>query len=315
MSDLLPCRIKDVIGNYNNMQYDFFSVHIMLTYGCNFDCPYCNAGTRRDDKLINKKFINLDGIKIFLNNYRKYVKKPLALALTGGEPIIYPQFKELINLIKDNDDIVYYTGMITNGSGNFEDYQYMLETLKNKSSLNISYHPCNPLGFDYYLNLYKKLTENRYKFDTTILADDERLTIEQLKDIINKVSIYDFMIKGLSKHTYSNEFKDLIDYYENKRGDYLTIQYDNGKVNKVNQTEIKKLNYNPFKNMCCDSLIKNLLLSVDLNLTTFCASSNSPKCYVILPKKFKKFFNEILIKRHCLVDECYYFNSIHKWVE
>ncbi len=71
----------------------------MLSYECNRDCNFCFA---LHQKSIFKKPLQLEDfmrLLDWLESSESFVNKPKKICLLGGEPTIYPKFKEILNLL------------------------------------------------------------------------------------------------------------------------------------------------------------------------------------------------------------------------
>ena len=82
----------------------FESVCCYITNVCNTICDYC---FRLDS---DKKYMDIETFKNVLNKLKELGCK--RLAITGGEPTLHPNIKEMINLAYDNG---FYVDLITNG--------------------------------------------------------------------------------------------------------------------------------------------------------------------------------------------------------
>ncbi len=83
--------------------------NIMLTYRCNLKCPYCFAN----------EFVNHSQCDISMDNFHtalEFIKssKERHIGLIGGEPTILPHFREVLQILSDDDDIEAVT-IYTNG--------------------------------------------------------------------------------------------------------------------------------------------------------------------------------------------------------
>ena len=104
---LFPSKIDKLINNYSDFSYPI-SVELSLTNYCNLNCIWCS-----DKKLRNKR-----PAKLSFQTYKKLIldlvrngTKGIVIE-GGGEPTIYPEFKDSIQFALDNKLAV---GLITNG--------------------------------------------------------------------------------------------------------------------------------------------------------------------------------------------------------
>ena len=82
----------------------FESVCCYVTNACNVACDYC---FRLDSE---NKYMNIETFKKVLNKLKEIGCK--RLAITGGEPTLHPNIKEMINLAYDSG---FYVDLLTNG--------------------------------------------------------------------------------------------------------------------------------------------------------------------------------------------------------
>ena len=82
----------------------FESVCCYITNVCNTICDYC---FRLDSE---KKYMDIETFKNVLNKLKELGCK--RIAITGGEPTLHPNIKEMIDLAYDNG---FYVDLLTNG--------------------------------------------------------------------------------------------------------------------------------------------------------------------------------------------------------
>jgi len=100
--------------------------HIALTYKCNVKCPFCYADEFQGE-------MSIEDFKKVLNWFKKQnIRK---ISLIGGEPTIHKDFKEIINILKEEKFTVTY---ITNGTFDKETSELMNFNPKNNFFINIS---------------------------------------------------------------------------------------------------------------------------------------------------------------------------------
>jgi pyruvate formate lyase activating enzyme len=78
---------------------------VLFLEGCNFCCSYCH-----NKNLSNEKTLNFDNILIRLNERKSFIDH---VVLSGGEPTMSKEFKDIVNRLYDNG---FKVGIHTNGS-------------------------------------------------------------------------------------------------------------------------------------------------------------------------------------------------------
>ncbi|MDZ7860626.1 MAG: radical SAM protein [Candidatus Krumholzibacteriota bacterium] len=107
-----PCKIKDEVElveiNEEYVEYDGFqfiakplNAIIELTNKCNLRCKHCCITEKRNEKGINISILN-ELINLGIENFE----------LTGGEPLLHPHFKEILQLLIENN---CYFRIMSNG--------------------------------------------------------------------------------------------------------------------------------------------------------------------------------------------------------
>jgi MoaA/NifB/PqqE/SkfB family radical SAM enzyme len=76
--------------------YPFLSVYY-LTYECNFRCPYCSDGSGKPYYELKSNILPPEKVLEIFKNIRKHCN---TLVITGGEPLNYPWFEEVISQVK-----------------------------------------------------------------------------------------------------------------------------------------------------------------------------------------------------------------------
>lgn len=288
----------------NKIKYDAKNITIILTHNCNFNCYYCYDKKNRE----NKKYIKINAIKQFIENYKKISNVPINIFFTGGEPTLHPELIEIYSMLVNNDTINKLV-LITNGS--YNNYENILKMNPEKINIFLSYHPKNKLGLKYYLNLLKKIY--KYNVEVSYIADPE-IELSNAYEIVNELQNYIAVdILPLDGYTYSKEYMEFIKKYNTNN---LEITYSDG--NKINETKriIKTLNYNPFKGMYCESFKRNWIIDVDLTIKTACRSHvNDKKYYAFILKDIKEFYEKTTKQDMiCISDECVCYMDDKKWL-
>lgn len=163
--------------------------NIVLTNMCNLRCPYCFASDIVEE---NIKHINL---RIF-NEILDFILKENheeKIGLIGGEPLLHPQFTQIIDILEKRIDLSTVT-LFTNGI--FLDKHIYL--LKSKPVIVlVNYNSVHTMGI-----------ENRRKFNDNISF------LSELKD---RVSI------GITLYNPEENYNDIIPFMKKNKLLYLRI--------------------------------------------------------------------------------------------
>lgn len=92
---------------------------------CNFDCSYCSKYVHDN----TSTWKPIDEYKKVIDKITQSTDKEIWLSFTGGEPCIYPKFKELLKYCKDCG--VHFLSVCSNGSQSSEKYVKLMEYLDN----------------------------------------------------------------------------------------------------------------------------------------------------------------------------------------
>ncbi|MDR2624028.1 MAG: radical SAM protein [Methanobrevibacter sp.] len=114
-----------------NIQYPSH-VSFELTSTCNYKCKHCYNDCEPNK---NEKYLNKDKIINILNQLREI--GVLVIELTGGEPFLHPDFKEILTHCLKLFNIV---AVITNGSLITEKFLKSLKEQRHKLSFQIPLH-------------------------------------------------------------------------------------------------------------------------------------------------------------------------------
>lgn len=105
-------------------------MNILINDYCNLKCPYCFAENVMEEAKCNPvRSMTIDNLKIVLDFlYKNNEKCP---RLLGGEPTIHPQFKEIINLIVE-DDRFNSIMLFSNAVFDEDTLKFLIDTSKKK---------------------------------------------------------------------------------------------------------------------------------------------------------------------------------------
>ncbi|MUN29664.1 radical SAM protein [Sulfolobus metallicus DSM 6482 = JCM 9184] len=117
----IPDSLSDVIDGFVDQEFDpeymifnkkYLEPTILLTYNCNFDCPYCFQKDYRRKDVVQDKVI-----RGFINYIKRNSKgRKVRVSYFGGEPLL--QLKKIEDISKeiDSSGLDYSFSVITNGS-------------------------------------------------------------------------------------------------------------------------------------------------------------------------------------------------------
>jgi MoaA/NifB/PqqE/SkfB family radical SAM enzyme len=129
------------------------SIVIFPSNVCNYNCVMCPYAR---DTLKAREYMEFSLMKKLLDDLSRFLIKPMVHFSGGGEPLLYPNIKETMQLCKNR----FRWGLTTNGF--FLD-KYAQELIKNRChAINVSIHG-NALENDRITqvkNSYKKVSEN-----------------------------------------------------------------------------------------------------------------------------------------------------------
>lgn len=109
--------------------YPFLAVYY-LTYACNFRCPYCSDGSGKPYYTLPNKTLPPNKVLDIFRNIRKHCN---TLVITGGEPLNYPDFEQVISNVKP---INFKEVVLTTNGYDLE--RYIDEIARNVTNLVIS---------------------------------------------------------------------------------------------------------------------------------------------------------------------------------
>jgi MoaA/NifB/PqqE/SkfB family radical SAM enzyme len=149
---------KSEINYFKNIFYLVWNIH----YACNYRCPYCWwYGKWQNLAKLNRYLSVEEWTKYWSNIYNKY--GCVRIEVSGGEPFIYPNFKELVLELSKMHTLV----ITTNLSTDIGDFTEQINSEKVK--IIPSFHP---LFVDFYTFIKKArlLKEKGFTTDVHYLA-------------------------------------------------------------------------------------------------------------------------------------------------
>ena len=213
----------------------------MLTYRCNLKCPYCFAN----------EFVNHSKYDISIENFKKaleFLKTSgnSSVGLIGGEPTIHGEFREILQILADDQNIEKVT-IYTNGIS----MDTCLEFLENKKfSLLINCNSPRDIGELQFLKLCENL---------------ER--IFQIPDVWKRVNL------GI------NLYKDDLDYtYIIELLNQYNLHRVRMSVTVPNMDETKKQDSLIYLKSRCEYILRFILDCADRDIAPYYDCNVIPKC-------------------------------------
>jgi MoaA/NifB/PqqE/SkfB family radical SAM enzyme len=163
-NEIIQNKIEQLKSSYTleeqkNHQISFnWDIH----YVCNYRCPYCWFYGKWIDLKKQNRYFSIEQLESFWENiYSKY--GVVKIAITGGEPFLYPEFIELIKILSQFHKIE----IITNLSPNIDSFIKKINT--DNVKVHPSYHPLFA-DFDEFINKTLKLKQRGFSQNVSYLA-------------------------------------------------------------------------------------------------------------------------------------------------
>lgn len=157
------------------------SINIELTRKCNLNCPYCYVKYRKNCDFIHEE-LSLNENLISIKN-----SEIPTICLTGGEPLLYPDFNNIVDLYQDKYIILLTNGVIcADKNHNIDEVTISLDGKENVMFLQRNV----PNG------LYHSIRQNIHnyinQYDTV-----------NINTVITKQNVYEYHKMDLQKEFYS----------------------------------------------------------------------------------------------------------------
>jgi len=269
-------------GENQNEQNDrsLIRVHYDLLYMCNMNCEYCYA------RKLNK-WNQITPFKTAKSNIDKFKKlnRKIQLILLGGEPTLYPKYKEFLEYTYTQlDSNLIQIGIISNGcSSKFnESFIDFHIPYKKKFFFSLSFHPSQMNKEK--IEIFKKnlLHIKELNFIVTVnvmlLSKKYQIQINNIIDFCNDNNIHfvgNYIFNPIEQNSsYNNEqdykewLKEINKKFINPHTNMIYTDINNNKY-KLNELEVNIKEWNKFKNWSCNN--NNFEISSNSNkVTQFC---------------------------------------------
>ncbi|MBZ2164473.1 radical SAM/SPASM domain-containing protein [Methanobacterium spitsbergense] len=140
---------------------------ISISNYCTNECEYCYRSSNPEGKLISIKNYEFILEQLTSNKYGAVFQ----VALGGGEPLLHPDFNEILEITKEKFNIIpNYTT-----SGKFFDEKNIESTKKYCGAIAISYDPYRDLSLDELYKIGSNLFENDIKANIHYVISEKTL--------------------------------------------------------------------------------------------------------------------------------------------
>jgi MoaA/NifB/PqqE/SkfB family radical SAM enzyme len=145
---------------------EMFPANVFFTwdihYSCNYNCTYCFLNFEPETKNIKAAYLSKDRwVKIWRDIYVRYGS--CHIAITGGEPFIYPDFTDLIQELSEMHSFEFSTNL------SWDVNNFMQKVSPDKAIINSSFHH-EFVKIEDFLNKLALLKKNNYRVSITVVA-------------------------------------------------------------------------------------------------------------------------------------------------
>lgn len=310
-----PFPIKVVTDNRPKSLFIEWKLHDK----CNYDCVFCTD----ENKAGVKGWFSLEKNKEIADAIHKMCDgKPYWIQFTGGEPTLYPQFKELLTHIKKNGG---YIRVISNGSRTIRWWKEVKEA-NLMDMLFITFHSQQNASYKHVaevLNLFHDTPTVTIGI-ITYIKKTVKYALEGAEYLMKNTGSWvslnamDLLDGYIDDTVVSEEDYEKIQYYTTRLADrhdtkmptnipediigngtlQTKITYSDGSVEVGDPTLLMKTKKNQFKGWKCEAGLDTMLIHSDMIYRGGCARGGKP---------FKsiediKFFDEAFV---CDTDLCF----------
>ncbi len=127
---------NNIIFHGNDNLYDLI-VHWFPTSYCNYSCSYCISHSPHVGK--EMQFADISVLKNVVDKIFNINKERYVFLFSGGEPTIYPQFKELIKYILKNKNSFAYLFSNTHKNENYFQDLFIMDNFYLNFSIHLEY--------------------------------------------------------------------------------------------------------------------------------------------------------------------------------
>lgn len=198
------------VGKKENINFIPPIFIVSIASVCNLHCHNCLYLLKNSNVFIGGGFIKLDDFKTIIDRYAKYIDK---VWLDGGEPLLHPQLKELVKIVKNHK---LYLSISTNGIL----VEKKIDILKSFDFINVSIDSYDYNSFNRYrggtenqfqqiLNGLALLSKNKINFMNSFILSEENVEeVDRMIEFAFKIRPTEITFHNINPHG-SKEYKPL----------------------------------------------------------------------------------------------------------
>ena len=273
--------------------------NIILTEYCNLNCSYCFANKMIDESDINNKNISLEQLKtILLWLAPTASSSDFSFGLIGGEPTLHPQFKEILHLVNDFNEMTKSNSIIFTNGLTLDKYIHLIGS---STSILVNVNKLN-------LNQNKKLIEGLNLVDGLNWFNNRQVTLG--------CNLY------LEEQNY-NYFWDIVDKYPSIQIVRMSVTAPNSQDLKTNKELYYLSMKENFLNFLKQAKDRNIKISYDCNQIPLCFFSDKEKELILSLGDYDLFCSPVIditpdFKATCCFGvyntpiDCFKFNNLEE---
>ncbi|WP_045212476.1 glycosyltransferase [Desulfonatronovibrio magnus] len=262
-------------GNYNLIKEDILKINWVLSMRCNYSCSYCTVHDH------TSPFTNFNELMTAVNHISKFSNKKIKITLSGGEPTIHPEYRNLIEYLIEKEPNRVSILTITNLSMPEIFFKKLLTSNKsyeNKLTFVSSYHVEHALK-EKFIKRAMTVADMGFNINILLIAHPKMMQdIKVIHKVLKKFSNEKLKVNVKLVREKFGSYPDLRytdnDYkwfnkYHNDIKDKIIIldRYDNNTHKIVRDEftpdEIIVAGLNRFKGMFCNAGINMLSIHQD----------------------------------------------------
>jgi len=199
-----------IFGNESSIPPQICSIE--LTDSCNLECKYCYGEFKRGEG----KFWNIEDIKLLFDNLSKI--GVIALELTGGEPLLHPNFKEILEIALCKFEVI---NILSNGVLFDDEVINIIKEHKHRVAIQISIDGCSEETnfkvrrvkntFNKTMNTLKRFREGNVFCNTVyMITEENKHEIPDICELFRKEKLTNLLLSKAAPFGRGCDHKDCL---------------------------------------------------------------------------------------------------------